>query len=107
VTILLTIPAEVPGNGVLHSASRRPGGTFTVRAEVRHGDCVWIEVRDEGGPWAERPRTDGRAHRLAIVRALAAESGTDGDAVTGWIAWARLDWPGAPPQRGSGHSQRS
>jgi Histidine kinase-like ATPase domain len=94
--------SELAGNSVLHSASRRPGGTFTVRAEVRHGDYVRIEVRDEGGPWAERPRTDGRAHGLAIVRALAAESGTDGDAVTGWIAWARLDWPGRAAAAESG-----
>ena len=54
-----------------------------------------IEVRDEGGSWHERPGTDGRAHGLAIVRALAAESGGDGDAARGWIAWARFDWPGA------------
>jgi hypothetical protein len=65
---------------------------------------VQIEVRDEGGPWDERPCADGRAHGLAIVRALAAESGTDGDALTGWIAWARLDWPERTATAGSGHS---
>jgi hypothetical protein len=27
------------------------------------------------------------------VRDLAAESGIDGNAATGWIAWARLDCP--------------
>jgi serine/threonine-protein kinase RsbW len=84
--------SELASNSVLHSASSRPGGAFTVRVEVLRGDYVRIEVRDEGGSWRERPGADGRAHGLAIVRALAAESGTDGDAATGWIAWARLDW---------------
>jgi hypothetical protein len=87
--------SELASNSVLHSASSRPGGAFTVHAEIRHGDYVRIEIRDEGGTWDERPCADGRVHGLAIVRALAAESGTDGDAATGWIAWARFDWPGA------------
>jgi hypothetical protein len=66
---------------------------------MRQGDYVRVEVHDEGGPWDEHPQMDGRPHGLAIVRALAADSGTDGNALTGWIAWARLDWPGAdtPP----------
>ena len=86
--------SELASNSVLHSASSRPGGAFTVRVQVRHGDYVRIEVRDEGGSWDERPCADGRAHGLAIVRALAAGSGTDGDALAGWFAWARFDWPG-------------
>jgi hypothetical protein len=32
-----------------------------------------------------------------LLRGLAADSGIDGDALTGWIAWARIDWPG--PER--------
>lgn len=86
--------SELASNSVLHSASRRPGGAFTVRVQLRQGDHVRIEVHDEGGPWNQRPDGDGRAHGLAIVRALAAESGTGGDALTGWVTWARLDWPG-------------
>jgi anti-sigma regulatory factor (Ser/Thr protein kinase) len=84
--------SELASNSVLHSESRRPGGTFTVRAEMRQGDYVRVEVYDGGGPWDEHPRTDGRPHGLAIVRDVAAESGTDGSALAGWIAWARLDW---------------
>ena len=66
-----------------------------------------IEVRDEGGPWDERPCADRRVHGLAIVRALATASGTDGDALTGWIAWARLDWPGrtAAAESGDGRAE--
>jgi hypothetical protein len=60
--------SELAGKSVLHSASRRPWGAFTVRAELRHGDYVRVEVRDEGGPWNEHPCTDGRPHGLAIVR---------------------------------------
>ena len=85
--------SELAGNSVLHSRSRRPGGTFTVRAEMRDGDYVRVEVRDEGGPWNNHPGADGRPHGLAIVRAIAADSGTDGDVLTGWIGWARIDWP--------------
>jgi len=86
--------SELAANSVLHSASRRSGGVFTVRAEIRRGDYVRIEVRDEGGAWNERWGADLHAHGLAIVRALSDESGVDGDALTGWVAWARLAWPG-------------
>ena len=101
--------SELTGNSVLHSASRRPGGAFTVRVEIRHGDYVRIEVRDEGGAWNEPPGPDGRAHGLSIVRALAAASGTDGDALTGWIAWARFDWPGraAAPESTQSPAERT
>jgi len=97
--------SELAGNSVLHSASRRPGGAFTVRAEIRQGDYVRIEVRDEGGAWNERPGPDLHAHGLAIVRALADESGVDGDALTGWIAWARLPWPGRAVVSETQHSR--
>ena len=67
-----------------------------------------VEVRDEGGPWNEHPGVDGRPHGLAIVRHLAVDSGTDGDALTGWIAWARIDWPdrgrACTDERGAGLS---
>jgi len=50
---------------------------------------------------------DGRPHGLAIVRNLAADSGTDGNALTGWIAWARIDWPPAiSPAASDGASER-
>jgi hypothetical protein len=86
--------SELASNSVLHSASNRPGGAFMVRVEIRQGDYVRIEVSDEGGPWEEHPGADGRVHGLGIVRALAAASGAEGNAATGWIAWARIDWPG-------------
>jgi Histidine kinase-like ATPase domain len=85
--------SELASNSVLHSNSKKPGGTFTVRAEVHDGDYLWLEVEDSGGPWEKRDHRDGRPHGLDIVRALAADTGRDGDPVTGWVMWARLDWP--------------
>ena len=85
--------SELAGNSVSYSASAGPGGIFTVRAEVHGGDYVWLEVADQGGPW--RPSApDGRVHGLEIVHRLASESGVAGSVLTGWEAWARLDWPG-------------
>lgn len=85
--------SELASNSVIHSDSAKPGGTFTVRTEIRDGEYVRFEVHDGGGRWLERRHTDGRAHGLAIVRDLATDSGVGGNALTGWIAWARLDWP--------------
>jgi serine/threonine-protein kinase RsbW len=92
--------SELASNAVLHSDSRKPGGTFTVRAEVHDGDYVWIEVEDNGGLWEERDHCDQRPHGLDIVRKLTTDNGRDGDAVTGWGTWAQLDWP-APASRQS------
>ena len=84
--------SELASNSVIHSDSGKPGGAFTVRTEIRDGEYVRLEVHDGGGRWLGRRHTDGRAHGLAIVRDVAADSGVGGDALTGWIAWARLDW---------------
>jgi serine/threonine-protein kinase RsbW len=83
--------SELATNGILHSASQRTGGTFTVYAEV-HSDYVWIEVTDDGGPWTEHQHHDSHRHGLDIVRELAADWGRDGDPLTGWTVWARLEW---------------
>ena len=87
--------SELAANSCLHSASGKAGGTFTVRAEIHEGDYVWIEVEDNGGPWQKRDHRDGRPYGLDIVRALAADWGIDGDPLTGWAAWARINWPPA------------
>lgn len=85
--------SELASNSVVHSASRQPGGTFTVRARVREGEYVRIEVEDAGGPWNEHAHGDSRLHGLGIVRELAGSCGIRGNASTGWIAWAQLSWP--------------
>lgn len=86
--------SELASNCVVHSASRRPGGQFTVRVEVGEGHYVRIELHDDGGGWIQQASFDDRPHGLDIVRRLAAESGVRGDALSGWISWARLDWHG-------------
>src|ERR1700751_3233282 len=43
--------SELAANAALHSNSRLPGGTFTVRAEVSPGHHVAIEIEDHGGSW--------------------------------------------------------
>ena len=83
--------SELATNAVLHSASRNPGGTFTVRAAIADGH-VQVEVEDDGGRWEERPHLDSRPHGLDIVRELASDCGRDGSLLTGWVAWARLQW---------------
>jgi len=92
--------SELATNSVLHSNSKEPGGIFTVRAEVREASYLRLEVQDAGGHWEEPARNDGRPHGLDIIRAIASECGRSGDARTGWIMWARLDWgdPSAPQQ---------
>jgi Histidine kinase-like ATPase domain len=84
--------SELATNCVIHSATARWGGTFRVRVQVRAGDCVWLEVADEGGPWRE-PVPDDRLHGLEIVWELTSESGIAGGPFTGWVVWARLGWP--------------
>jgi serine/threonine-protein kinase RsbW len=83
--------SELATNAVVHSASRDPGGTFTVRAAI-FDDCVRVEVEDNGGSWEDRLHHDGRPHGLDIVRELAAGCGRGGGPLTGWVVWARLEW---------------
>jgi len=87
------IASEMATNALLHSRSREPGGSFTVRAEIHPDDYLWLEVEDGGGPWTEHPRVDGRGHGLKIVAALSSDWGVEGDELAR-VVWARFDWPG-------------
>src|SRR5215472_17740356 len=58
--------SELAANAALHSRSRLPGGTFTVRATVNPGDHAQIEVKDQGGPWTPGGSDSERHHGLAI-----------------------------------------
>jgi serine/threonine-protein kinase RsbW len=89
---LLLICSELASNAVQHSDSGRPGGQFTVRAEVREGDYAWIEVEDQGGRWARKDRSDERGRGLIVVDGVAAYWDIRGDD-TGRAVCARLDWP--------------
>ena len=88
--VLLT--SELAANAVLHSASGRPGGKFTVRATLQPRDYLWVEVEDEGGPWTQASGDGEPGHGLDIVSTIADDWGKDGSSMTGWIVWARVDW---------------
>jgi len=87
--------SELAANAALHSNSRLPGGTFTVRAEISPGHYARIEVEDSGGPWALATPDSTGHHGLDIVRALATEWGIEGDRTTR-STWVRFDWPEQP-----------
>src|SRR5258705_488185 len=65
------ICSELATNAVRHSDSARPGGVFTVRAEVRDGDCLWLEVEDQGRPWVSREPSETSGRGLGIVAEFA------------------------------------
>jgi serine/threonine-protein kinase RsbW len=67
--------SELAANAALHSNSRHPGGSFTVRAEIHPGSHIRIEIDDDGGPWTEPAPNRDRPHGLDIIRALAADWG--------------------------------
>ena len=90
--------SEMAANAILHSNSRKPGGQFTVRAEIYPGDRLRIEVHDQGGSWARPiPGEEQHGHGLHIISQLARTWGITGDGDTGWTVWAVLDWPPSGP----------
>jgi anti-sigma regulatory factor (Ser/Thr protein kinase) len=84
--------SELAANAVVHSRSRLPGGIFTVRATISPGNYAWIEVEDNGAPWAPAIGDSTRRHGLDVVHALASNWGIDGGDTLRTI-WARFDWP--------------
>jgi len=93
---MVLLGSELCANAVLHSGSKKPGGTFAIRAEVREGESVRIEVSDQGGPWAERGRRRSGSHGLDLVKAIADGWGIEGDARTGRGPVRPLPWRARP-----------
>ena len=91
---LVLLTSELAANAVSHSRSGHPGGTFTVRATLYPGDYAWIEVIDQGGPWAAGRDDVEHGRGLAVVAAIAGDGnwGIEGDTAAR-VAWFRLDWP--------------
>lgn len=83
--------SELATNAVRHSASARPGGTFTVHAQIIDGAGVFLEVTDNGGPW-QPAEDDGLMHGLGIARSLAASLSIGGGAASGWVVSAWFSW---------------
>ncbi len=84
--------SELVTNAIVHSRSREPGGSFTVRAQLG-SDRLRVEVCDQGGPWHAATRTsddtqNGRG--LLIVSQLATRWGCEGRSQTGWNVWFEI-----------------
>jgi serine/threonine-protein kinase RsbW len=88
----ILVCSELAANAVLHSASARRGGQFTVRAEIWEGHYAWLEVEDQGGPWTVRNSEAPGGRGLAIVEALAGYWDVRGDDAAR-VVCARIDWP--------------
>jgi anti-sigma regulatory factor (Ser/Thr protein kinase) len=85
--------SELATNAIVHSRSREPGGSFTVRVQAG-GQRLRVEVCDQGGPWHPRGRasTDDLTGRgLLIVDRLAARWGCAGHSRHGWTVWFELE----------------
>src|SRR5262249_60941686 len=95
--------SELAANAVVHSESRRPGGTFTVRIESCPGTHIRIEVEDGGGAWLAPAPDPGSGRGLDIIRAIAAAWGI-ATRSAGRAGWARFDWPSREPGRGAAPS---
>jgi anti-sigma regulatory factor (Ser/Thr protein kinase) len=89
---VLLCASELAGNAVLHSNTRKPGGTFSVRAEVSPDEYVRIEVMDDGGHWRERASQTGGGRGLMIVAALASDWGIREAGSSSRTVWARFNW---------------
>ena len=94
----MLLMSELVTNSVMHSRSRRPGGTVTV-ALCAGPTSVLIQVRDDGGPFEPQIATargvvegaPGAEHGygLLLVDALAETWGTSAT-TDGRVTWCRL-----------------
>lgn len=55
-------------------------------------------MEDEGGTWTAGADDGEPRHGLDIVSKISDDWGRDGDPVSGWVVWARFDWPTASHQ---------
>ncbi len=85
--------SELAANATIHSNSARPGGHFSVRAQMCHGSRLRVEVQDQGGSWASRQTGRDAPHGrgLLVVARLAQDWGRKGDSRTGWTVWFEMD----------------
>ena len=110
---VIVCASELATNAMLHSHSGLPGETFTVRGKVKHGDYLWMEVEDEGGPGIRRTPI-GTWARLDIVEAVASDwglkaittAGPSGRASTGPSPDGDLHRTGPSGGQGSADGQR-
>ncbi len=91
VTLLVS---ELCANACLHSDSREPGGTFTVRIQHHRGEYIRAEVQDQGSAWnGDLSGSARHPHGLYIVTAVSSACGVRHGAGRSRIVWFRLDYP--------------
>ncbi len=93
---LVLLASELVTNAIMHSRSGEPGGTFTIRAELRQGEYARLEVEDLGGGWSNYvDEHDEHGRGLDIVGAIAGDGnwgiGTGGPPES-CVVWARMAW---------------
>lgn len=97
--------SELASNAIIHSRSGRPGGRFTVHAEICESR-LRVEVSDDGGEWIQSPHLDELHGRgLLIVDQVARTWGRAGDQEAGWTVWFEMECPAParqPPAGGAG-----
>ena len=90
--------SELAANACAHTASGRPGGTFTVRVEACPGVFVHAEVEDQGSGWDGDISAAQCPHGLYLLRELSDDCGARrGEG--GWVTWftiARRDQASPP-----------
>jgi serine/threonine-protein kinase RsbW len=92
---VLTLVSELAANAVLHSDSRQPGGTFTVRLQHHPGSHIRAEVHDQGSIWdGDLTRSARPPHGLYFLLTLATRCGIEVGPGSR-MAWFRIDYP--PP----------
>jgi serine/threonine-protein kinase RsbW len=99
---VILLASELAANAITHSASGRPGGTFTIRVAHHHGHHIHADVTDQGSSWdGDLTATAGSPHGLYLLHALATRCGTTGGPGSRTV-WFRLDYPtpAGPPQPG-------
>lgn len=68
---VVLVCSELATNAIRHTKSGEPDGYFAVYAIHRPGHYTYLEVMDQGGPWADDPRCFPAGHGLSIVNQLA------------------------------------
>ncbi len=89
--------SELAANACAHTASGRPGGTFTVRVAVGPGVYLHAEVEDQGSGWDGDIAAAECPHGLYLLRELSDDCGAR-RGQHGWVVWftiARRSAPGS------------
>ncbi len=84
--------SELATNASVHSRSRQPGGSYSIRTAAGPA-VVRVEVTDQGGPWHGSDGDSCRGRGLAVVAALASSWGVTGGSAgrTVWCEFTASD----------------